>query len=363
MLITQLYNGEVFDFGFIIEKKGVEYFIGGQIALNKTKDEIKKYISKIQNKENKILDNIKALTGRDIKELRFIIIFNKEWQDELFKEYSKLYSKVNKQISKRQDLNSKNSKKTKLNTKVKNIKKKTAFEQNIENSGIDKLNHFNSRYGIQCCKNENISYIFFSNIDFKFYDHENVEIEYFNVDNLHPIKKGFEKFIFNEYNLMPVDSKNIILTKNEIKLLLNKIKEVKEDINNIEIKYKLKETVPLLSGTPYNSGILSITKDIKVFTYYEDVFSHYLLKKNKISLYPQSGELFDDNYSKEHILVQYFVKLISKNDSIPLDEDEDNKKSENTNKKSFKKKEKIENDEKENYLNNNLKYLQKRDID
>ena len=106
---------------------------------------------------------------------------------------------------------------------------------------------------------------------------------------------------------------------------MNEIQKKNNDIKNIEIKYKLKEIVPLLTGTPNNTGILSITKKIKVFTYYDDLFTHYLLKDNKISIYPQSGKLFDDIYSKEAILSQYFVTLINDNE-ISLDEDKFEKK-------------------------------------
>ena len=359
ILITQLDNGEVFDFSFIIEKSGVEYFIGGQIGLNKTKEDLSKYVSKIQENEKHILDNIYKLTGKTITELRFLIILSKEWQEELYKSYYGYYSNINNPISNMPNLIG-NNKNKKNKSKVK--KKKTAFEKSIEQSNIDKLNHFNSRYGVQCCKNEDISYIFFSNTDFKFYDHENKEIKSFDVEQLHPIKKGFEKFIFSEYNLMPISSTKIILTSKEINLLLNKIRETKNDIKDIEIKFKLKEKVPLLSGTPPNKGILSITKDIKVFTYYEDVFFHYLLKNNKISLYPQSGKLFDDSYSKQKILEQYFVNLISNNNNIiKLDEDEDEEKINNKkeNKKSSSgKKRKVETNDKENIFSNNLKYLQ-----
>ena len=340
VLIIQSKNGEVFDFGFIIEKNGTEYFIGGQIGLNKTIEQISKYICKIQDNEQNILDNINKLTGRNITELRFLIIFNKEWQDELFKEYSELYSNVNNQISKA-NINISKRKNSRQKKNTKNNKQKTAFEKNIEKSNKDKLNHFNSRYGVQCCKNEDISYIFFSNIDFKFYDNEKKEIEIFDVDDLHPIKKGFGQFIFSEYNLIPINSNELILTKKEIDLLLKKIKEEKNDIINIEIKYKLRDVVRLLNGTPYNRGILSITKDIKVFTYYEKDYIHYLIKKNKITIYPQSGELFDDEYIKKNILCQYFVKLVSEDAIIQLEEDEnvdeDNNKIKKTNKTSKKK--------------------------
>ena len=360
VLIIQLDNGEVFDFGFIMEKNGVEYFIGGQIGLNKTKEDISKYVSKIQANEKNILNNIYKLTGRIITEFRFLIIFDREWQDNLLNKYSEYYSNVNKQISKTQNFI---GRKTNKKNKSKGKKKKTAFERSLEEDNIDKLNRFNSRYGVQCCKNEGISYIFFSCADFKFYDHEYNEIKSFDVEHLLPIKKGFEKFIFSEYNLIPISSTNIILTEKEKNLLLNKIKENKKDVKEVEIKFKLKEKIPLLSGTPYNKGILSITKDIKVFTFYEDEFFHYLLKNNKITLYPQSGKLFDENYSKQNILEQYFVNLINNNNSISLEEDEGNRSSKNANKKSSsRKKRKIETNEKENIYSNNLKYLQKIEI-
>jgi len=311
ILIIPKKNGEVLDFGFIINKDNKNYFIGGKIGLNKSQEDIVKYIKKIESNENLILDNIKNLTGREVQEFRFIIIFNKEWQSELYREYTKFYLKANNKISNKKMSKSKSKK-----------KKKTSFERRVESKNKDKLNHFNSNYGIQCCKNENITYILFSNTDFKFYNYKNEEITNFNVDNIHPIKKGFQKFVFNEYDLIPFKDDNI-LTKSEKGLLLNEIQKKNNIIKNIEIKYKLKETVPLLTGIPINTGILSITKKIKVFTYYDDYFTHYLLKNNKISLYPQTGKLFDDTYNKEEILSQYFV-IFKLDNEISLDEDINN---------------------------------------
>ena len=357
ILITQLKNGEVFDFGFIIEKNNIDYFVGGQIGLNKTQSDISKYIIKIQNNEKQIIRNINELTGRNVKEFRFVIIFNKEWQDDLFEKYSGLYEKIKKRKPKEKKTTSKAKKKapkkkkeTENNELTGNILKKTNFEKSQEDKEKDKLNHFNSLYGVQYCKNARLSYIFFSNTDFKFYDHENHEITVFDVDKLYSIKKGYEKFIFNEYNLIPFCSENEILTKKEKQLLLNAIKKVNKDIKDIEIKYELGKIAPLLTGTPYYNGILSITRDIKVFTYYDNTFTHFLLKKNKISIYPQSGKLFNDEYGKEYILSQFLVNLIDKNLSkidniIPLEEEEDNDG-------------KLQNNEEDNDYNNRLLFLQ-----
>ena len=167
ILITQLKNGEVFDFGFIIEKNNIDYFVGGQIGLNKTQSDISKYIIKIQNNEKQIIRNINELTGRNVKEFRFVIIFNKEWQDDLFEKYSGLYEKIKKRKPKEKKTTSKAKKKapkkkkeTENNELTGNILKKTNFEKSQEDKEKDKLNHFNSLYGVQCCKNTCLSYIF-----------------------------------------------------------------------------------------------------------------------------------------------------------------------------------------------------------
>ena len=79
------------------------------------------------------------------------------------------------------------------------------------------------------------------------------------------------------------------------------------------------------------------------------------MKNDKISLYPQTGKLFDDTYNKEEILSQYFVTLKSDNE-ISLNEDKDEV-------KKLIKTKNIKTKEKENcYFDNNLRYLQKKSL-
>jgi hypothetical protein len=58
ILIIQKKNGEVLDFGIIINHDNINYFIGGQIGLNKTKENIVTYIQKIRAKNETIINNL-----------------------------------------------------------------------------------------------------------------------------------------------------------------------------------------------------------------------------------------------------------------------------------------------------------------
>ena len=355
ILIIQTKNGEVFDFGFIMEENNIQFFVGGQIGLNKTREELLQYQLKIERNEQNIKKNIKTLTGRNIQEFRFLIIFSKEWQEKLLEEYIKLYESFKKYSSK---------------------SKFTSLEKNLYDNDKEKLNHFNSRYGVNCCLNAYISYIFFSNNDFKFYNNSNEELEKFDTINLYPTKSGMQKFIFYKYNLIPINKEESILTKKESDLLL---KELIKNINgliNINIKYKTRIKIPILTGTPINGGILSIADKIKIFTYYDDKFTHYLIKNNHISVYCQNDKLFDDKYGYSNIESQYYVTLIFKNDLISkevikLDESNVTEKNQNEENKSKtkekknisekgKKSTKKNDNEKENYFDNELKFLNKK---
>ena len=119
-----------------------------------------------------------------------------------------------------------------------------------------------------------------------------------------------------------------------------------------------KKIITLLIGTPLDCGILSITKDIKLFTYFNEKFTHFLIKKGEISKYEQSGSLFDFEYNSNSILSRYFVKFSLREEK----KDEENKK--NTDNKSEKtiniKSKKKEFKGEETFYKNNLRFLQRK---
>jgi len=87
IIIVQKTNGPFFDLGIIFDDDMINYFIGGQIGLNKTGQELKEYQEKIGISHKSIISNIITLTGRKILDFKFLIILNKEFQEELQKEY------------------------------------------------------------------------------------------------------------------------------------------------------------------------------------------------------------------------------------------------------------------------------------
>ena len=98
------------------------------------------------------------------------------------------------------------------------------------------------------------------------------------------------------------------MNEEEKDLLKKNLKSEIFDIVDINIDYKINEQLPLLIGTPLDCGILSITKDIKLFTYFNEKFTHFLIKKGEISKYEQSGSLFDFEYNSNSILRRLFIK-------------------------------------------------------
>ena len=290
ILITQSKDGAVFDFGFVFNHKNIEYFIGVQIGINKTLEDISDYCLKLESCEKKIIKDIKTLTKREITQFRYIIILNDETQKELKNEYDHLYIELN------------------------SIKNKTNYEKELYETKRNKLNHFNSKYGIVCCQNANITYYLFSIEDFCFYQKGNEKIEDFDVEKINLIKKGFDNFCRNEYHLVLIDPTETIITDEEKSLLLNELKNIIPDpaIEDIKIIFKINAQLPLLTGTPFNCGILSITKDIKVFTYFNETYTHFLIKNNEIKIYKQNEKLFDNAYNNNRIINSYFANLISK---------------------------------------------------
>ena len=336
ILIIQKDEGEVFDFGIVFENQNINYFIGGQIGINKKSEEINNYISKLEfNKEN-ILANITNLTNRKINEIKFLIILSKEMQSELKKEFDKIYKEL------------------------KSAKSEINYEKKGKEYKANKLNHINSTFGIYCCEKAKITYFLFSTEDFYFYDDKILKIEYFDVDKINSLMGGFQYFCKNEYNLVTIYSDDEVLTSEEKVLfkqsIIDKIPYFKEDIEDIIIKYEINDKIPLLVGTPWNYAILSLTNDIKVLTYFNKSYIHFVLEKKnfKVLIYNQDDEnLFDFEYNHNSIKNRYFVKFVLK--------EEMNKTTRG--KKEKGKKLKNEKKDEENYYKNNLKFLQRKRFD
>ena len=109
--------------------------------------------------------------------------------------------------------------------------------------------------------------------------------------------------------------------------MLENIKTEVLNIKDIKIDYEINAKLPLLLGTPRDYAILSITKEIKVLTYFNGNFIHFLLtKQNKkltISKYEQNDKLFDFKYGGNSIQKRYFVKFEMDNQKI-IEDDEEN---------------------------------------
>ena len=304
ILITQSKNGEVFDLGIVLNSDDNNYFIGVQIGVNKTQEDISRYITKLQNNEKRVIEIIHDLTKKEINQFRFLLIFSKEEQNEIKKEFDNYYSFVN-------------------SIKNKNL---SNYEKNEYEQKRKKLSHFNSTFGSICCKNSGLSFYLFSIKDFCFYDDNNEIIENLNPQAINIIKKDFYNFCKNEYHLIAISDENI-LSNEEKTLLLENIKTKVLNIKDIKIDYEINAKLPLLLGTPRDYAILSITKEIKVLTYFNGNFIHFLLtKQNKkltISKYEKNDKLFDFKYGGNSIQKRYFVKFEMDNQKI-IEDDEEN---------------------------------------
>ena len=304
ILITQSKNGEVFDLGIVLNNNNNNYFIGGQIGVNKTQEDISRYITKLQNNEKRVMDTISALTKIEINQFRFLVILSKEEQNEMKKEFDNYYSFVNS---------------------IKN-KTLTNYEKNEYEKRKKKLNHFNSTFGSICCKNSGLTFYLFSIKDFCFYKDNNEILENLEPQSINIIKKDFYNFCKNEYHLVAISDNNI-LTNEEKNILLESIKTKVLNIKDIKIDYEINAKLPLLLGTPQDYAILSITNEIKVLTYFNGNYIHFLLykqnKKIKISIYDQNDELFDFEYDCNSIKKRYFVKF-EMNSQITIENNEEN---------------------------------------
>ena len=342
ILIIQKKNGEVLDFGIIINHNNINYFIGGQIGLNKTKENIVTYIQKMRAKNEIIIKNLSNLTNRDITKYKFFIILNKERQNSLEKEYMKLNDEI-----------------TQFKEKIKNKIKLSEFETYTLNKMRNKVNHFSSEYGIKSCENENISYLLFSIEDLCFYEGTK-KINFFDIDQIKFLKTGIEAFCDKEFHLQPYNFKDEILNEKEKYELLSKIKEcISSEIEDIKIENKIVGNINLLPATPKDYGILSINNEIKLFTYFSDKYTHFLISKNKVYKYDHSEKLFDNKFENyDEYLQRYFVEFIYENyHEIDIEEEKTPKKKsklkkkgkgkKGKNKKSNQKELKKENEEEE----------------
>ena len=63
-------------------------------------------------------------------------------------------------------------------------------------------------------------------------------------------------------------------------------------------------------GTPENTGILTIIKEVKIFTYfYQNKFIHYVFEKSFINKYYDEKFLFQNNYDFE-FAKRFFIFLL-----------------------------------------------------
>jgi len=338
ILIIQKTNGEVFDFGILINNNEINCFVGGQIGLNKTSTDIKTYIDKISSSYDNIINNLKTLTGRPIMELKFLIILNKDWQDNLKKEFEE--------------------KEQKLISYKKNRENKTSLNQ-FEKDEITKMtrdiSYYNSQFGIKCCENLNVSYLLFSEKDESFYKENNI-LELFDAKEIRSIKTGFEMFCMKQYDLIPYSPHDSILTDKEKSLLVEKLKkDIYSDIIDIKINYKINEKLSLLYVTPENYGLISIYNNIKVFTYFDGSFIIFVLTGDKITKYDNIKNMVNFEFEYNNILEQYFVEFIYEDENSGINIGEEKDKNINI-KKGMTGKKRKEEQKKESFINH-LKYL------
>ena len=304
ILIIQKKDGLVFDFGFVIKENDLNFFVGVQTGLNKIDQDIVKYITQIKENEKDLIANVSKLTKRTINQIRFIIIFDKESQENLQKEFDKIYSQL------------KDFKENKGN------KKTTNYEQKQIDTKQNKINHYKSQFGIACCENYSITCVLFSVKDLRFYMNHNI-VENFNVLDINPIKDSFELFCCLQYKLIPCKSEVPILNDFQRDYLLTQIQSDNSNIKRILlIQYELPMDLPFSMGTPPNTGILTITKEMIIFTYfYKNKFIHYTFNKTgNFNLKKYFGDefLFNKEYDFESSK-RYFIFL-----KLNLENEKDN---------------------------------------
>ena len=356
ILIIQKTNGQTFDFGIIFNDNNLNYFIGGQIGLNKTNDDLKSYQTKILDAHDNILKNMRKLTGREIKELKFLLILNKEWQESLQKDYDVIYQDIDK-YKKKLDLN----------------KSVTKYESDNNDKNIKKLSQFNSKYGIKCCENWNISYLLFSEKDLCFYK-DNEKLEFIDINNIKSFKTGFELFCIKEYNLIPYTDLEPILNETEKAKFIQKLREIDSDINDIKIDYKINGKINIMAVTPENYGIISIYNDVKIFTYFDEKINILIIKDGNVAKYQNFSSIKNIKFENNEFLKRYFVELVYENENeevkgenknsimeegIQIEEEKEQKKyekEENLSKESKRKRRKEE--QKKTVYINHIKYLQ-----
>ena len=326
ILLIQKTNGEVFDLGIILNEENIEYLIGIQIGINKRKEEIEDYLEKLNNYKKNILSEANRITNRNISQLGFIIILNKEYQQELYKKYQELSSQIDK------------LEKDNKNTKI------TIFKKEEEKKMKSNLSKFNTQFGEICCQNAGIKYFLFSNYDLQLYEDDSKAIKQLDLSKILLIKSGLESFCFKQYHLSFImEKEKNILNEKEKNGLLDSIKTIDDKINDFQINYEINKELPLLVATPSNTGILSITKTIKVLTYFTGgSFIHFLLNQGNVKRFDHETGVFKLEYNADIIIKRYFVNFIykKKEDLDSVDEE-------------------ISDNEGKHYINN-LEYLRKK---
>ena len=92
--------------------------------------------------------------------------------------------------------------------------------------------------------------------------------------------------------------------------LINQIKSDNPKVIGIKkIEYEIPVDLPFSMGTPENTGILTIIKEVKLFTYfYQNKFIHYVFEKSCINKYYDEKFLFQNNYDFE-FAKRFFIFL------------------------------------------------------
>ena len=321
ILFIQKYNGQALDFAFIINNHKIDYFFGAQVGTNKRASEIEDCLNKLYECKDELINEANRITKRNIKELGFLIILNKEKQEELKKDYHDIHSK-------KIDLEKKNSS-IYIKKEIQNLTKQ--------------LSYFNINYGIQCCENEDINYYLFSKKDLSFYSRFDEKCDSLDLDSIFLIYEGYDQFIRKEYGLVHGDDEDV-LNNIEKKLLLEKLKEIDSGIISIDFNFKITKSLSLLSGTPYQGGILSITENRKLFTYfYDEKFYYLLIEKNKIKKINKIEDVPNFCFNSDIIIDKYFGTIVFQK----IEEEKKNKIKEKKRKKEV-------------IYKNKLKYLQKK---
>ena len=70
----------------------------------------------------------------------------------------------------------------------------------------------------------------------------------------------------------------------------------------------------MLAPTPENYGILSIYKENKVFTYFDEKFTFFVFKNNKVIKYENLANIIKFPFENDEFIERYFVEFIYEDD-------------------------------------------------